>query len=140
MSVTITADEFKAFFDRGQFIYGDNVPAIRDKDITEAIDEALIVMNQDLYPTEEICTKALYYLSAHFLISDIDAIEGEGQSKFIQQSRSANGVSESLVIPEWMQNGDLAMYVTTYYGQKFLMISKPYLDGAVFASEGATRP
>lgn len=140
MSCTITATEFKAFFDRGQFSYGEDVPDIRDKDINAAIAEAEAVFNQDLYPTETICEQALYYLTAHFLQTDTEAIESKGQTKLLQTSRSADGVSEGLSIPEWMNAGEFAYYASTYYGQKFLIISKPYLDGGVFLVSGATTP
>jgi hypothetical protein len=139
MSATITATEFKTFFDRGQFTYGITLPDIRDKDIDEAIAEAQAIFNEDIYPNEDTAKQALYYLTAHFLLLDIDSSNSGGQSNFIQSSRSANGISESLTIPEWMLNGDYALYVTTFYGQKFLMLSKPYLDGVIFSVTGGTR-
>lgn len=140
MSCTITAAEFKDYFDRGQFDYGTDPPAIRDKDIDSAIAEAQAVFNGDLYPDEETCKQALYYLTAHFLQKDFEAVESGGQPSFIQSSRSADGISESLSIPDWMNQGEFAFYATTYYGQKWLMLSKPYLDGAVFTVYGATLP
>lgn len=141
---TITATEFKAYFDRGQFLYGSAdpyvYPEIRDKDIDSAIAEALAVFNTGLFPTEAAVKQALYYLTAHFLQLDSDAVASNGQSKYNQTSRSADGISESLEIPEWMKEGDFALYTTTYYGQKYLTLAKPYLDGAVFAVSGATLP
>ena len=140
MSVTITYAEFKTFFDRGQFTYSETLPDVRNKDITEAIEEALEVFNQDLYPTADIATKALYYLSAHFLKLDIDASESGAQQVGIQSSRSADGISESIQIPEWMQEGEMSIYSTTFYGQKFLTLSRPYLGGGVYSVPGATQP
>lgn len=144
MSCTITAAEFKAYFDRGQFIYGETIPyeypEIRDKDINSAIAEALAVFNGDLYPTEELCKQALYYCTAHFLQKDLETVDSGGQPSFIQSSRSADGISESVSIPEWMNQGELAFYATTYYGQKWMMLSKPYMDGAVFIVGGTTTP
>jgi len=133
---TITIEEFKNLFDRGQFYYGLEVPGIRDKDILEALNEALNIFNGDLYPDDETCKRALSYLTAHFLILDIDG--ASGQSIYNVSSRSAGGISESLSIPLWMQEGDFAMYATTFFGQKYLMLSKPFLDGAVFVVSGAT--
>lgn len=140
MDLTIEADDFKTFFDRGQFSYGDVVPDVRDKDITEAISEATNVMNSDLYPDEATGIKAKLYLSAHFLKLDIDLSDSGGQPNFIQTSRSADGISESLSIPSWMMEGDFAQFATTSFGQKFLTLSKPYLDGAVYCVEGGTTP
>lgn len=140
MSCTITATEFKEYFDRGQFDYGTDIPSVRDKDIDSAIAESQAVFNGELYPDEESCKQAMLYLTAHFLTLDIDSADSGGQSSFVQTSRSANGVSESVHIPEWMKEGEFSFYATTYYGQKWLMISKPYLDGAVFSTPGATSP
>ena len=140
--MAVTVDTFKDFFDRGQFDYGTDTTEIRDKDITQALAEANAVFNVDLYPTDDdgvISDMALHYLTAHFLTGDVDACDSGGQSVMPQNSRSADGVSESVTIPEWMTSGDFAMYITTYYGQKFLMLSKPYLDGAVYIVDGSTQ-
>lgn len=129
---------FKEYFDRGQFDYGTALPQVRDKDIERAIAEAEAVINKGLYPSNDILSLALLYLTAHFLSRDID---GEsGQPIYNQSSRSADGISESVQIPEWMNQGEFAMYSTTSFGQKFLTISKPYLDGAVISVPGGTNP
>ena len=144
MTCTITATEFKAYFDRGQFLYGSTVPyafpEVRDSDIDSAIAEALAVFNPGLFPDETTCKQALYYLTAHFVQLDLDVVASDGQAKFIQSSRSADGISESLSIPEWMNEGEFAFFATTYYGQKYLVLAKPYLDGAVFSVPGGTQP
>lgn len=144
MTCTITASEFKIVFDRGQFVYGSTIPyaypEARDKDIDAAIAEALAVFNPGLFPDEPTCKQALSYLTAHFLQLDLDVIVSDGQAKFNQSSRSADGISESLSIPEWMNEGEFAFYSTTYYGQKYLVLAKPYLDGAVFSVSGGTYP
>ncbi|MBD3283542.1 DUF4054 domain-containing protein [Candidatus Pacearchaeota archaeon] len=140
MSCTVTVTEFKTLFDRGQFVFGTTVPDVRDKDIAEAISEMEAVINQDLIPDEDICKKAKLYLAAHFLVMDLDLFDNGGQGMFLQTHRSADGLSESLHIPEWMKETDFAMYTTTGYGIKFLMLTKPYLDGAVYCIEGKTQP
>lgn len=140
MACTITTSDFKTLFDRGQFSFGATLPDVRDKDIEEAIFEAESVFNEDLIDDEDICEKAKLYLTAHFLTIDLELANSGGQPIGIQQSRSADGISESLAIPEWMKEGDFALYITTGYGIKYLMLCKPYLDGAVYAVEGATLP
>lgn len=140
MACTITAAQFQAYFDRGDFTYGADLPDIRESDIDRAIAEMEAVINQDIYPTEDVCTIAKLYLSAHFLALDTDAANSGGQSSFNQTSRSADGISESLQIPQWMMENEFAFYTSTYYGQKWAMLTKPYLDGAVFSIQGATRP
>jgi len=136
--ITITATEFKTYFDRGQFSYGTELPSIRDADIATAIAEAEAIFNHDIYSNEDIEKLALYYLTAHFLRLDTDAVDSAGQANFNQNSRSADGISESLSIPDWMTQGDFALYATTYYGQKWLALTKPYLDGAVLSVPGGT--
>lgn len=138
--ITITPAQFKDQFDRGQWTYGTTVPAIRDKDISGAINESEKVFNHALYPDDPSETLALLYLTAHFLQLDLEAVDSQGQTKLLQTSRGADGISESLSIPEWMNAGEFAFYATTYYGQKFLILSKPYLDGAVYVINGRTQP
>ncbi len=131
--------KFKELFDRGQFNYGEVVPQIRDKDIAEAKEEADCVFNEGLIGDEDCAEKALLHLTAHFLQLDSQAADGSGQSAFLQTSRSADGISEAVHLPTWMRNSDFAMYATTHYGQKFLVISKPYIDGGVWSVKGGTR-
>jgi hypothetical protein len=138
-----TIAEFKTKFDRGQFTYSEELPDARDKDITDAYNEAVLTINGDLYPSDNSYTigkTALLYLTAHFLCKNINGTDSEGQSDFMQSSRSVGSISEALVIPAWMQEGIFALFSTTSYGIQFLTISKPYLDGAVYTIEGGTNP
>lgn len=137
---TVTIASFKAQFSRA-FTFGSAVPDIMNSDITSAIAEKDAVFNPEIYPTDkpEIGTLAEHYLTAHFLTTDIDAADSGGQPRFFQQSRSADGVSESVQIPEDLK-GEFAFYCTTYYGQKWLMLTRPYLGGAVFVVSGGTNP
>lgn len=140
MSGTVTIASFKTQFSRN-FTFGSVLPDVLDDDITKAIAEKDAVFNFELYPQDkpEIGTLAEHYLTAHFLASDINAADSGGQPAAMQTSRSADGVSESLQIPEWV-TGELIFYWTTYYGQKWLILTKPYLDGAVFVVAGGTQP
>lgn len=136
---TITVADFKAYFPR-QFVYGSTPPAVADAEVQKAINEAATVFNFTLYPEDAIGQQALENLSAHFLQEDLDAANSQGQPSAIQTARSANGISESLSVPEWMLEGIFALYATTAYGRRYLTISKPYLDGAVFSVGGTTQP
>lgn len=135
---TVTIESFKTQFSRN-FTFGSAVPDVMDDDITKAIAEKDAVFNFDLYP-DSVITLAEHYLTAHFVTTDIDAADSGGQTRLLQTSRSADGVSESLDLPEWMKAGEFAFYATTYYGQKYLILSKPYLDGMVFTVAGGTNP
>jgi hypothetical protein len=144
--ITITAEEFKAFFDRGEFTYSETLPDIRDKDIEQAIESASSLINHDLYPSPtdefpiDVGKKALTYLTAHELVNLIEDSLGQGQARMQQSSRSVGSISESLVVPEWMQHDTFAYFITTNYGIRFLMLSKPYMDGSVYVVGGATLP
>jgi hypothetical protein len=140
MVYTPTVQTFKTKFARGQFPYGTVLPDILDADISDAIAEAEAVFNPGLYPADypEIGTLCELYLTAHFLVTDIDAADSGGQTRLLQNSRSVDGVSESLEIPDWMKNSEFA---TTYYGQKFLIHSRPFIIGQGIAiAGGATLP
>ena len=145
MSCTITVTEFKDLFDRGQFTYDETTPPVggnvRDKDIQEAIEEAECVFNGDIYEDETCCKKALSYLTAHFLKLDVDAALGKGNAKYNRTSRSADGISEGLQLPPWVYEDEfLSMFTTTFYGQKWIMLSLPYMGGVVLSVKGATTP
>ena len=136
----VTIASFKTQFSRN-FVFGAALPDILDDDITKAIAEKDAVFNPEIYPAETPATGTLaeHYLTAHFLQSDVNAADSGGQPVALQNSRSADGVSESVQIPDWV-TGELLFYWSTYYGQKWLILTKPYLDGAVFVVSGGTNP
>lgn len=136
----MTVADFKVYFDRGQFDFGQTYPHVRDSDITKAIAEAEALFNMDLYPDTATQQMALGYLIAHFLASDTMAADGGGEGSFLVTSKSAGGVSVGIHIPDWMQKGDFAFFATTYYGQKYLTLSRPYLGGVVLSVPGGTNP
>lgn len=129
-----TVAEFKSHFDR-DFDYGSDV---RDSDIERAFAEADATFNPDIYPVDAARKLAYLYLSAHFLTQDLTAAESGGGATFNAGSRSVGSVSVTSEIPEWMKQGEIAFYSTTYYGQKWLILTKPYLDGVVFTVGGGT--
>jgi hypothetical protein len=136
----ITASSFKDYFDRGQFDYGPTLPQIRDKDIDNAIAEAMAVINIGLYPTDEAKEMASHYLAAHFLFLDTNAAGTGAQPSMLQQSRGADGLSESVSLPAWATQGEFAFYCTTYYGQKWLHLTAVHIGGAVVTVAGRTLP
>jgi hypothetical protein len=144
--IVITVEEFKDKFDRGDFTYGEALPSVRDKDIEEAIELATALINHDLYPlpsTEnpvDIGKKALLFLTAHELINTLEDTINQGQTRFNQSSRSVGSISESLAIPEWMNQDVFGYFTTTNYGIKFLILTKPFMDGAVYTVAGLTLP
>ncbi len=140
MSSTLSVEQFKDHFDCGQFDYGDTIPQVRDKDIATAIREMSSIINMSLYPNEDVNLLAQNYLTAHFLTSCLTAVKTSGQAVFNRSSRSVGSISESVVVPDWMTKGHFALYATTYYGQKWLTLTKPYLIGHMFCVAGRTTP
>jgi hypothetical protein len=142
---TITVEEFKTRFAKN-FTFGTEIDQVSDTNIQNAINDAYCVFNNSLYPvasTEnpvDIGLQALNYLVAHFLTLDMDTLQMGAQAIYLQSSRSVNGMSESLIIPDWIQNTDLMPYATTSWGLKFLTITRPYLIGVCYSIEGYTVP
>lgn len=134
--IQVNIEDFKDFFDRGDFIYSDNLPNVRDKDIQKAINTSETTFNHGLYPTETIEKEALLNLTAHNLCNILNDSQ---QTDLLINSRSVDGISVSLSVPDWMLQDELYYYSTTKYGQEFLRISKPYLGGGVFSVAGATQ-
>ena len=134
---------FKDYFDRNQFAYGDDYPAVRDKDIIAAQAEAEAIFNAALYPDDKTRDMAFLYLTAHFLACDLDAAEsgGLGGVGFAQTSRSADGISESIQVPDWIaKDPTLSILAGTYFGRKYLTIALRYADEVIGVVGGATLP
>lgn len=140
---TITVDAFKTRFVKS-FTFGTGDEEVSDTDVQNAINDALVIFNQDLMPTDENGINpseiAFGYLVAHFCLSNLDEQTMGAQPAFIQSSRSVGGMSESLQIPDWVGNSELSLYATTSFGLKYLQMIKPYCTGAVYAVEGSTTP
>ena len=138
--MSVTTASFKTYFSRGQFSYSETLPVVRDQDIQNAITEATCFYNAELYPDEAKADLALTYLTAYFLENDIGASVNGAQAPLLQQSRGADGINESLHVPESIKTTEMAFLLGNYYGMKFVQLSLPYLGGAVYSVPGATQP
>jgi len=147
----IVVDDFKDFFVRDfqyaiasgqtESIYKCEKDYIMDSDIEKAFAEATINFNESLFGTDESLKITFLYLSAHYLVNDLQTSQqGLGSSGFFPvSSRSVGGVSESYAIPTWMLDDPvLGAFSTTRYGQKYISLIKPLLIGNVVVYEGAT--
>lgn len=140
----VTVDDFKSLFDR-DFKFGATIPDIRDKDIDKAFAEAQAVLNVGLYNCDENVVQAYLYLSAHYLVQDIN---GAGNTAGLNSeatnpitSKGVGSVSVSYSIPEYItKDPTLSYFATTSYGNKFLSLSIPNLRGNINFIEGATLP
>jgi len=140
MKAVITIDDFKSYFAR-DFIFGTEIPDITNTDIIKGITESDLSFNYDLYPSldvNDVMKTALLYLTAHFVLINTDTADTGGQSQYNVSSKSAGGISISHDIPDWCKQGECAIYSTTSYGLRFLMLSKPYMFAA-FNAKGKTQ-
>lgn len=137
-----TVDNFKLQFNR-DFPYGTDKTSVMDSDISKAIYQAGLVINEYLFSDETSFQFAYNYLAAHFLVSNLRASSQgiNGAYSWIESSKSVGSVSQSFVIPEYiLKNPVFAMYAKTEYGAYYLSLILPLAVGQVYAVEGATSP
>lgn len=118
-------------------IYNDSVlNYTQDEDIANAIIEASINFNKELFKDCKTAKFVFSYLVAHYLTIDFRNALGSGQVGLVA-SKTVGSVSESYSIPNWiMNNAALAPYATTGYGMKYASLIRPYLIGNVFVVKG----
>ncbi len=147
----ITVDDFKEWFTR-DFLYeippGSTTPRpgcpndyVKDSDIEKAFIEAQMVFNPGLFCTDEELTVCYLYLTAFFLVNDLQtSAQGLGSTPYFPvQSRTVGSVSESYQIPEWIQKDPiLSAFATNRYGLKYITMIKPLLIGNVQIAFGWT--
>lgn len=149
----VTVDDFKTWFSR-DFLY--ETPAgsviarpgcpnnyVRDADIEKAFIEAQQVFNPALFSTDQQLRVPYYYLTAHYLVNDLQtSAQGIASTPYsMVTSRTVGSVSEAYQIPEWMiKDPILSAFATTRYGQKYISIIKPLLIGNVALAYGWTTP
>lgn len=136
-----SVNEFKDHFDSGEFAYGEQPPLVRDKDIERAQEEAKAIFAYNLFEEKE-SANAFNLLTAHFLLSNLNAIKNGGAASFVASSQSADGLSISYLIPSHIQNSPtLSQFATTSYGIRYAMLVYPRaLANARGIVSGATTP
>lgn len=140
-----TVAEFKAYFFR-DFPYAtdaNDLTKVQDQDITNAFLDVDLNLNPEIVTSQEMWTSAYLNLGAHFLVTNLrNSSQGlAGQYGWLQASRGAGSVSESVAIPQKiLDNPQLAMLAKTNYGAKYLMLILPQMLGQMFSVCGATQP
>lgn len=112
---------------------------ILDADIEKAFDEACIVFNASLFSNANAVKMGWLYLTAHFVVYDVNAggLETTGQQRV--NSRAVGNVSEAYTIPEWMLSNPIYSFLTvTSYGAKYLNMILPFLIGNIGSVWGGT--
>lgn len=77
--------------------------------------------------------QAFLYLSAHYLVGDINAGGLQSIPNGMVQSKAVGNVSVGYFIPDWAKKESYSFYTTTYYGMKYLILTRPYRIGNVIA-------
>lgn len=148
MTAPITVSDFKSYFTR-DFDYGATSDKILDIDISKAIDEASLIFNEGIWADDTEKKIAYYYLTAHFLVKDIQMSGGlDNQKNGLSssgvhpiQSKSVGPVSVSYGLPQDIINDRvLSQFLSTQYGQKFLQMITPRMIGQILIAPGTTTP
>lgn len=138
-----SVSEFKDFFER-DFNFApstdpDNLEYVTDKDITRAINEALINFNTELFGDDDQITNVFMYLAAYHLVRNItNSAKGlSSQSKFPISSNNVGSVSVSFQIPDkYSKDPYLNSFTQNGYGMRYLELTLPYLVGNVTVADG----
>ena len=143
MAVTppVDAARFKDEFDR-DFQYGSGLDKVRDKDINRALTEANALFNAALWATDEELQSAYLYLSAHFLVMNLQVAGGlrkkgkslgaKNRGGGVIQSKSVGQVSVNFTVPDFVTNdATLSQLLRTDYGMKYVQLLAPRLVGNV---------
>lgn len=133
----VDSTENNPTFDTDWKLYDDSIlNYCTDEDIQEAIQEASINFNKNLFSDCIKAKTAFGLLVAHFLTVDFNnalGLNGFG----LTTSKSVGSVSEGYTIPVWITNNEvLSTYATTGYGVKYASLIRPFLVGNVMLFKG----
>ncbi len=109
---------------------------VSNEAINAAFAEAITVFNTRFNGTDASLKLMYLYLTAHYVVMDARGGGTQSGASGLVSSRSVGNVSESYVIPKWMQKEGLSFYTTTYYGYKYLNLTYPYRVGNIAAIRG----
>lgn len=142
MSFQITTNDFKTFFVK-DFNYGNEDGQVSDADIARAISEANMNFNENLFDSEEDKKLIYLYLTAYYLVVDINNINTQGSSNNggLLTYRQVRNVAESFKVPKWIEENPMfSQFAQNGFGLKYLNMIYPYLVGPVGIVKGATLP
>ena len=138
----ITPAQFKEFFVK-DFVYGTGQDQVSDNDITRAISEAKMNFNESLFDTDDEKKIIFLYLTAYYLVVDINNINTQGASNNggLVTYKQVRNVAESFKVPKWIEESPMySMFSQNGYGLKYLIMIYPYLIGNVGIVPGRTLP
>jgi hypothetical protein len=152
MAAPISVAEFKTKFDRN-FPFGAGLDSVRDTDIQNAIDEALLLYNPTLFSTAD-GKQVFYYAAAHFLDVNIQTAGGltalttpsnqgvNNRSNGVIISKTVGQVSVNYAdMPERVKKiAVLQAFWETEYGKRYVIMLSPKLSGNVGVVSGPVDP
>lgn len=101
-----------------------------DEDIEKAYAESDATVLTKIN-TAAALKQAYLYLSAHYLVGDLNANGLQSTGGGILGSKAVGNVSVGYVVPEWAKKEGYSFYTSTYYGMKYLTLTRPYRIGNV---------
>lgn len=135
--------DFQSQFVR-DFPYGtDPNVSVLDSDITYAFIMTNVNINSALFSNQGSYSLGYNLMSAHYLVMNLRASSQgiNGQYNFLQASKGVGSVNEAFSIPPRItENPYWAMLTKTNYGQQFLFLILPQLEGQFFNAYGTTLP
>ena len=145
--VVPTVAAFKAYFAR-DFNYAptndaSNLAFVTDADINKAYGQASANFNTSLFTNDSDAEIAYFWLSAFYLIYDLQTSSKglTSQSNFPISSKSVGSVSIGFTVPEkYARDPYLSIFTGNGYGLKYLSLLLPHLVGNMSAIGGATLP
>lgn len=135
--------DFKARFTRDFPYDTDPKKGVLDSDIATAFVDTNVTISQRLFGDQASYTAGYLQLSAHYLVSNIQAsTQGlNGTYEWLVTSKSVGSVSQSFGIPDRVLNNPaFSAIAKTNYGAKYLSMIWPSLIGPGFAIRGMTHP
>jgi hypothetical protein len=142
MTYPITVSEFKTFFAK-DFDYGTEPDQVSDSEITRAMTEASMNFNEALFDTDDEKKLIFSYLTAYYLVIDINNANTQGASNNggLVTYQQVRNVAESFKVPKWIEESPMfSMFSQNGYGLKYLTMIYPYLIGNVRIVPGRTLP
>lgn len=134
--------QFQDYFDR-DFPFGTDIDnSVRDKDILKGFQECNNQIKVSVFGAQASYTVAYMNFSAHFMCENIlNSSQGlNGQYRWLNQSVSVGGVSESVGIPPYiLANPTFAGWSKTTYGSKYLRMVWPLLIGPMGSAHAMTK-
>lgn len=146
MAYALTIAQFKARFVR-EFIYGSRPDQVVDADVTNGINQASMLFNENLWLNDIEKQTAFGFCAAHFLSLNIQSAGGlssinknagvTSASAGPVSSKTVGPVSLNYEWPERIKNDPILFgFTTTRFGTIYLQLLTPRLVGNVFVVEG----